>query len=199
MINRLLILLIAIAFVGCGVDENKKDYTIMKYDFIITNNINGNLKYFSSYYDYQNHIKTIYYDLDSNFSQTSITSFIEEEVFQHGDTLICDGYNFTPSIKINECITIRYSSETERSYEDINLCLDEIKTSFMIYSLVIDTCYVFSVSNSIPIVDSYNSKIYFDFLRKMVVKKESIDGSGEIVASVELVKETLVGISPNKK
>lgn len=118
----------------------------MKYDFIITNNINGNLKYFSSYYDYQNHIKTIYYDLDSNFSQTSITSSIEEEVFQHGDTLICDGYNFTPSIKINECITIRYSSETGRSYEDINLCLEEVITPLKMNYLLIDTCYVFSIT-----------------------------------------------------
>lgn len=194
LLNRLLIILIAIALVGCGVDENKKDYTILKYDFIITNNINGNLKYFSSYYDYQNHIKTIYYDLDSNFSQTSITSSIEEEVFQHGDTLICDGYNFTPSIKINECITIRYSSETGRSYEDINLCLEEV----MNY-LLIDTCYVFSITRPFFTIDSYNSKIYFDFSRKMAVKKESIDGRGEIVASVELVKETPVGILPNKE
>ena len=35
-----------------------------------------------------------------------------------------------------------------------------------------------------------------DFFRKMTVKSESIDGRGEIVASVELVKETPVNIIP---
>ncbi len=199
MINRLLIILIAIAFVGCETDENKNIHSIMKYDFIMTNNISGNLKYFSTYYDYQNLIKKDYYELDSNFLQTNSTSFEEEKVYLHGDTLICDGYNFSPSIKIDECISIRYTSESGESHEDIDLCLVDIKTYFKINSLVIDSCYVFSVTNSIPIVDSYNSKIYFDFSRKMVVKKESIDGRGEIVVSIELVGETPIGILPYKE
>jgi len=187
--------LIIIFFLGCN-SEKKMKSNIVKYDFIITNSINGSLKYFSSYYDYQNHIKRIYYDLDSNFSHTSSTSFIVEEVFQHGDTLICDGYNFTPSIKVNECVLIRYSSESERSRENINLCLEEIKTPLKMNYLLIDTCYVFFATNSVLTLDSYNSKEYFDFSRKITVKSESIDSHGKIVASIELVKETAVDSMP---
>jgi hypothetical protein len=156
------------------------------------------LKYFSSYYDYDNHIKHIYSRLDSNFNKTNSTSFSEETVYLHGDTLICDGYNFTPSIKTDECITIRYTSESGRSHDDLDLCLEEIKTSFKINNLVIDTCYVFSVINTILIVDSYNSKIYFDFSRKMMVKEESINGGGEVVASIELFRETPLDNLPNQ-
>ena len=189
------ILLIICLLASC-IDESKKDHTIMKYNFTVTDHFSGKIKYFSSYYDYQSHMKKIYYGLDSDFSQAISISFIEEKVFVHGDTLICDGYNFTPSMKVNDCLTIRYTSELVQSYEDMNLCLDEVKIHFKLNDLLIDTCYVFSVTDSNLPVDSYNSKIYFDFSRRMMVKEESIGGNGEVVATVELVGEIPVDSIP---
>lgn len=189
------IILFISLLVSCT-NKNNQDLEIMRYDFIISNTVNGNIKYFSSYYDYQNHIKKSYYGLNSNFSQPVSSSFVEEKIFVHGDTLICDGYKFTPSMKVGDCLTIKYTSELERNYEDLDLCLEEIKTSFKINSLLIDTCYVYSVTNSNLPVDSYNSIIYFDFSRKMKVKEESINGGGEVVATIELIGEIPVDSIP---
>lgn len=67
------------------------------------------------------------------------------------------------------------------------LCVSEIIPNFKLNSKTIDTCYVFSkVYYDLQSVDSISEKSYLDIKNLMIVKTETFDKKGKIIATEEL-------------
>lgn len=191
------IFMFVMVFISCNGSQKKAGNfpSVKKYDFVLKKYFSEEIKYNSLYYDYRNNIKYLYDNLDSNFSITSYSNQHKSEVYVVNDTIICDGYKFVKEMEIGDCLSIKYLSPDELNSSEIKFCLEEVISTFELNNLIIDTCFVYKDNASqIGIQDNYDSKVYYDFSRKIIVKEEWMNRD-RIIGTLELVNEAQVSLS----